>query len=46
MHRTMHGTNILLQEKKKNSHKIRRKKEKDEGKETKIYNFYLIFGVI
>ena len=45
MHRTMHGTNIILQEK-KNSHKIRRKKEKDDGKGTKIYNFYLIFEVI
>ena len=31
---------------KKNSHKIRRKKEKDDGKGTKIYNFYLIFEVI
>ena len=46
MHASHNARHKHITTRKKNSHKIRRKKEKDEGKETKIYNFYLIFGVI
>lgn len=45
MHRTMHGTNIILKEK-KNSHKIRRKIEKDEGKGTKRQLLFNIWSYI